>query len=169
MPEPLTLTFTRSVNASPEEAFRAFTHATALRDWLCHAASNSPHKGGYLFLHWNEGYSARGSYTLFDPPHKLAFTWDGSREPGVEAVDLLFEASGRRYSGDAGAHPARPHTRMAARGRSRPGGMACRAGEPAVLPGDRHRPARRAPAAPGHLDEDEFTPEKAQKSGRAGR
>jgi uncharacterized protein YndB with AHSA1/START domain len=94
MPEPLTLTFTRSINASPEEAFRAFTHATALRDWLCHAAANSPHKGGYLFLHWNEGYSARGSYTVFDPPHKLAFTWDGSREPGVEAVDLTFEASG---------------------------------------------------------------------------
>lgn len=94
MPEPLILTFTRSINAPPEEAFRAFTHATALRDWLCNAAINSPHKGGYLFLHWNEGYSARGSYTVFDPPHKLAFTWDGSREPGVEAVELHFEASG---------------------------------------------------------------------------
>ena len=93
MPEPLTLTFTRSVKAPPEEAFRAFTHATALRDWLCHAAANSPHKGGYLFLHWKEGYSARGSYTVFEPPHKLTFTWDGSREPGVEAVDLTFEAS----------------------------------------------------------------------------
>ena len=94
MSEPLSLTFTCSVKAPPEEAFRAFTHATALRDWLCHAAANSPHKGGYLYLRWNEGYSARGSYTVFEPPHQLAFTWDGSREPGVEAVDLTFEASG---------------------------------------------------------------------------
>ncbi len=32
------VSFKRTVNASPLETYRAFTHTTALRDWLCDAA-----------------------------------------------------------------------------------------------------------------------------------
>jgi uncharacterized protein YndB with AHSA1/START domain len=33
-----TLKFKRTISASPAEVFRAFTHPTALRDWLSNAA-----------------------------------------------------------------------------------------------------------------------------------
>ncbi len=92
MAEPLVLKFARSVNAPAAEAFRAFTHATALRDWLSNAALTDPRHGGYLYLHWNDGYSVRGNYTAFEPPNRLAFTWDGSPDPGIEAVSVHFEA-----------------------------------------------------------------------------
>ncbi len=47
---PPMFTFKRNVHAAPEEVYRAFTHATALRDWLCSLASIEPRLNGALFL-----------------------------------------------------------------------------------------------------------------------
>jgi uncharacterized protein YndB with AHSA1/START domain len=90
MTEPRALSFTRTVNAPIKEAFRAFTHATALRDWLSEAASAEPRKAGHIFLNWNDGYYACGTFTQFNPPHELVFTWDGFQEPGVMEVAVSF-------------------------------------------------------------------------------
>lgn len=85
-----TLTFSRTVHAPLEEVFRAFTHPTALRDWLSDAASTDRRKGGHVFLQWNDGYYATGSFTQYNPPHDLAFTWDALQEPGVMEVTVSF-------------------------------------------------------------------------------
>ncbi|MBM4423638.1 MAG: PDZ domain-containing protein [Chloroflexi bacterium] len=85
------LTFRQTVNAPPAEAFRAFTHATLLRDWLCDAAQTDPRKGGRVYLWWNDGYYACGAYTVFEPGRKIAFGWDGYNEPGVMSVSVTFK------------------------------------------------------------------------------
>ncbi len=90
MPNTGILTFTRTVHAPLEEVFRAFTHATALRDWLSDAASSEARKGGHIFLQWNGGFYAAGAFTQYNAPHHLAFTWDGWQNPGVTEVTATF-------------------------------------------------------------------------------
>lgn len=89
-----TLTFKQTVNAPPAEAFRAFTHATLLRDWLCSAAQTDPRPGGRVYLWWDDGYYANGAYTAFEPGKKLAFGWDAFKEPGPMAVRVSFKEKG---------------------------------------------------------------------------
>ena len=67
------LTFKRSVNVPPAEVYRAFTHATALRDWLCDAAQTEVRKGGRVYLWWNSGVYASGAYTALEPGKKVAW------------------------------------------------------------------------------------------------
>lgn len=96
MPDSGSLTFTRTVHAPLEEVFRAFTHPTALRDWLSNAASCEQRKGGHVFLQWNDGYYASGAFTQYNAPHHLAFTWDAYLEPGVMEVTVTLT----RQNGD---------------------------------------------------------------------
>jgi uncharacterized protein YndB with AHSA1/START domain len=86
------LKFSRTVNAPPAEVFRAFTHPTALRDWLSNAAQSDARKGGRLHLWWDDGYYADGVFTAFEPGKKLAFSWDGMGEPGPMNVQVSFAA-----------------------------------------------------------------------------
>jgi uncharacterized protein YndB with AHSA1/START domain len=84
------LHFERFIPAPAEQVFRAFTHPTALRDWLCYYSSVEARKTGHIFLEWEDGYYAAGAFTIFDPPHNLAFTWDGFQEPGLMAVQIML-------------------------------------------------------------------------------
>jgi uncharacterized protein YndB with AHSA1/START domain len=89
------LRFTRTVQALPAEVFRAFTHATALRDWLAAAAASQPQPGGGLYLRWNSGYAAHGTFTALEPGRKVAFTWQGTGEPSPSRVQVsLAEKNG---------------------------------------------------------------------------
>lgn len=84
----------RWIAAPPAEAYRAFTHATALRDWLCNDASAQASAGGSLYLRWNDGYLAVCPITHFDPPAALDFGWHSPQEPGPTQVRLRFTAEG---------------------------------------------------------------------------
>ena len=96
MPAAETLTFKHLVNAPAAEAFRAFTHATALRDWLCNAAQSDPRLNGRLYLWWEDGYAVAGVFTKFEPGRRLSFTWGSPQEPGLLTVNVRFkEKSGR--------------------------------------------------------------------------
>jgi uncharacterized protein YndB with AHSA1/START domain len=86
-----TLTFKRAVNAPPAEVYRAFTHATALRDWLCNAAQSDPRLNGRLYLWWDDNYFAAGHYTALEPGKKVAFSWHGWREPAPMAVQVTLK------------------------------------------------------------------------------
>jgi len=98
MPETRTLHFEQFVQAPPEDILRAFTHPTALRDWLCDIACGegrvgSPARvGGSITLRWNDGHFVCGRYTRLDPPHGLAFTWNGYHEPGESTVEVTCSA-----------------------------------------------------------------------------
>jgi uncharacterized protein YndB with AHSA1/START domain len=94
MPTSSALKFTRTVAAPPTEAFRAFTHATALRDWMCDAAQTEARAGGRLFLWWDDGYAVTGAFTKFEPGARLAFTWHSPSEPSATQVMVSFKSKG---------------------------------------------------------------------------
>jgi uncharacterized protein YndB with AHSA1/START domain len=85
------LTFKRTVNVPPQEAYRAFTNSTAWREWMSDFAFASPEKGGRLYLAWNSGYYAHGKYLSADPGKKVAFTWYGIDEPAPSKVLVNFK------------------------------------------------------------------------------
>lgn len=87
-----TVSLTQTVKAQPEEVYRNFTNATALREWLCDAALALPHPGGRLYLSWNHGYYASGEYTLNQPGEKVAFTWQGRGDPAPTQVQVNLAA-----------------------------------------------------------------------------
>jgi uncharacterized protein YndB with AHSA1/START domain len=95
-----TVSLSQTVKAPPEEVYRNFTNATALREWLCDAALALPHPGGRIYLSWNHGYYAAGEYTLTQPGEKVTFTWQGRGEPAPTQVqvDLAAEDSGTRVN-----------------------------------------------------------------------
>lgn len=87
-----TLTLTQSINASPKQAFYAFTHASAFNEWLSDFASVIPHPDGRIYLWWNSGYFSSGEFTEVDPERRLSFTWHGRNELADTQVHINFEA-----------------------------------------------------------------------------
>lgn len=90
------LAFERRIQARREEVFRAFTHATLLRDWLSHGADCDPRVGGHIFLRWRDGNLMTGLYRLVRAPEALEFsweTWQGQASSGV-LVTLRAEGEG---------------------------------------------------------------------------
>lgn len=89
-----TLEFTREINATPAEAYRAWTRSMVLREWLCDAAIAGARPGGRMYLGWNSGYYTAGEFTAAEPDRRLAFTWHGKGEPGQTQVEVTLHASG---------------------------------------------------------------------------
>ena len=85
-----TLSFTQIVQAPPAEAFRAFTNAMALREWLCDVSSTVPRPGGRLYLWWNSGYYTAGEFIEVQPNEKIVFSWQGRGEPGQTLVEVIL-------------------------------------------------------------------------------
>lgn len=101
-------TFEQNVPASPEAVYRAFTNATALREWLCDIATTAPREGGRCYLAWNDGYYSSGAFTALAPAEKVGFTWHGRGEPAPSRVlvTLTPEGDGTRVQvlhGDVGS------------------------------------------------------------------
>jgi uncharacterized protein YndB with AHSA1/START domain len=95
MAEEYSFVFTRTIQARREEVFRAFTHATLLRDWLSHTAHTDPVQGGHIFLRWNSGHHSAGTYLLLDEPAALEFTWEGWQDLAAGRVRVeLAEVDG---------------------------------------------------------------------------
>ena len=83
----------RTIDAAPEEVYRAFTNATRLREWFCDVATSEPRKGGRLYVAWNSGYYAAGEYTALTPGKRVVFTWMGRNEPGPTQVKVTITAA----------------------------------------------------------------------------
>ena len=92
------LSLRRTVAASPEEAFTAWTHPDHLRRWSCpdptaevDVAVDLRVGGAYTIRMGIEGgpYTAQGIYREIDAPHRLVYTWDwkeGDHRMNVETV-----------------------------------------------------------------------------------
>jgi len=81
-----TIKITRTIAAPPEIIFEMLTTAGGLREWFCREAHTDARKGGRFRVGWWSGYEARGTYTAFAPPRRLAFTWMGHGEPGETTI-----------------------------------------------------------------------------------
>lgn len=78
------LRFERTLPASPEEAFHAWTDPASLCLWMCpggirHAEARCDVQVGGRFeivMHGDETvYAHHGEYLAIDPPKRLVFTW----------------------------------------------------------------------------------------------
>ncbi|NLG96887.1 MAG: PDZ domain-containing protein [Chloroflexi bacterium] len=86
------LRYERVLQEMPEEVFRMFTNATAMREWLSDRASADPRPGGYFYAGWDSGYYTSGEYTVVKPYDEVSFTWQGRNEPACSQVRVLLEA-----------------------------------------------------------------------------
>ena len=89
-----TLEYRRAIKAPAAEAYRAFTRATPLRDWLCDVSLADARRGGRIYLWWNGGYYAAGEYTTLEDDRHVGFTWQGKDEPGRTQVDVRIDDRG---------------------------------------------------------------------------
>src|SRR5438874_10549017 len=87
-----TLTFRKTMQAEPGAAYKAFTTAQGLRDWLCNAAEVEPRKGGRFYVWWDEGYYSAGTITELEADKALAFTWRGPTDPSPTEVRVSLAA-----------------------------------------------------------------------------
>lgn len=92
------LTYKLTLAAAPAEVSRAFTHATALRDWLCHAAQTEPRVGGRFYAYWSADYYVSGQYTALAPGNKIAFTWHGATDPAPSTVQVVIKPAAKGTS-----------------------------------------------------------------------
>ena len=88
-----TLDFEKTIKSPPSQVYRAFTNATALREWCCDVATVDPKAGGRLYMAWNAGFYMAGEYTNLVEDQTVAFTWQGKGEPGVTNVDVNLAKS----------------------------------------------------------------------------
>ncbi|MCC7361086.1 MAG: SRPBCC domain-containing protein [Anaerolineales bacterium] len=88
------LRFKVFVGAPPGEVYRAFTHATALRDWLANAAQSEARVGGRLYLFWSSGYTSTGEYRRLEPGARVEFGWLGAGEPEPSQVQVKLKPKG---------------------------------------------------------------------------
>lgn len=84
------LVFERRIQASPEELYDAWAHASALREWLCDGATLGRKPGERFILWWEDGYTSAGRLLGQIPPERLSFTWDGATDPAPTQVDVLL-------------------------------------------------------------------------------
>jgi uncharacterized protein YndB with AHSA1/START domain len=86
------LKFVQSIRTTPAQVYRAFTNSTALREWLCDAATVSPRAGGRFYVAWNSGYYAFGEYLKLQPDKQVDILWQGRDEPAATRLVVTINA-----------------------------------------------------------------------------
>ncbi|MGE5826940.1 MAG: SRPBCC family protein [Micromonosporaceae bacterium] len=95
----------RTLPATPEQVFRALTDPDALAAWFWPpdarlTVTADPRPGGRYRIAATGGPFAgtaiEGSYTLVEPPHRLAFTWrwDGDDAQTLVTIELTATPTG---------------------------------------------------------------------------
>ena len=79
------------IDTTAELAFEAATRASELREWLCDEAWTDSRVGGRWEVRWRSGFRVEGKFTALDAPHRAAWTWLGTGEPGPTAVEFTVE------------------------------------------------------------------------------
>ncbi len=87
----MTLQFEQLVRAPAAQVYRAFTNASAMREWFCNVALADPRPGGRLYVWWDTDYYACGEYTSLEPEARIAFSWHGRNEPGTTWVQVSIQ------------------------------------------------------------------------------
>jgi uncharacterized protein YndB with AHSA1/START domain len=85
---PTTLKYAQTVNAPASAVFRAFTNATAYREWLSDIATLDPRPGGRFFLAWNSGYYSAGEFIKLIPEKEVQLLWSGRDDPSPTKVHV---------------------------------------------------------------------------------
>ena len=82
------------VNAPAKQAYRAFTNATSLREWLCDGATVDPHAGGRIYLWWRGDFYSSGHYLELDEGKRVKFRWFSNIDPAPTEVTVSVSDEG---------------------------------------------------------------------------
>lgn len=92
------------VEARVEHAFRVFTERMgewwpvkthSVHEELADGAGLEPRLGGTVYELWRDGRENWGEITVWEPPHRLVFTWHpGLRPEETTEVEVHFTADG---------------------------------------------------------------------------
>jgi len=85
-----TLTAETFVNAPLKFAYRAFTNATAIREWLCDVATVAPHPRGRMYLWWVGDFYSSGHYLELDENKLVKFRWFSNIDAAPTEVTVTF-------------------------------------------------------------------------------
>lgn len=79
-----------NVQAPLKFAYRAFTNATSLREWLCDVATISPHPHGRMYLWWAGDFYSSGHYLELEENKRVKFRWFSNIDPAPTEVTVTF-------------------------------------------------------------------------------
>ncbi|MFN8374217.1 MAG: SRPBCC domain-containing protein [Anaerolineae bacterium] len=88
-----TLEFTLVVKAAAKLVYEMFTDYDLLGEWFSDFAQDDVRQDGYLFLAWNDGYSASGKFTKVEKDKAIAFSLRGSDEDAAGQVSISLSES----------------------------------------------------------------------------
>ena len=85
------------IKASPERVFQALTRKEELERWFLVKAEMEQRPGGAIRFEWGSGLVETGKVLVFEPPHRLSFTWEAV-EPSATTItfELIPENDGTR-------------------------------------------------------------------------
>lgn len=92
------------IRVEPAQVYFAFTHATALRQWLCDYATAVARPAGRLYLWWHGDFYSAGEFVRLEANQAITFTWFGRGEPAPSQVKVTFKPM------EAGTQVALAHT-----------------------------------------------------------
>ena len=85
-----TVTAETFVQAPLKYAYRAFTNATSLREWLCDVATVAPHPHGRMYLWWAGDFYSSGHYLELEEDKCVKFRWFSNIDPAPTEVTVTF-------------------------------------------------------------------------------
>lgn len=85
-----TVTAETFVHAPLKFAYRAFTNATSMREWLCDVATVAPHPHGRIYLWWAGDFYSSGHYLELEENKRVKFRWFSNIDPAPTEVTVTF-------------------------------------------------------------------------------
>ena len=85
-----TVTAETFVQAPLKFAYRAFTNATSLREWLSDVATVVPHPHGRMYLWWAGDFYSSGHYLEIEENKRIKFRWFSNIDPAPTEVTVTF-------------------------------------------------------------------------------
>lgn len=89
--KPASLTFTRTIAAPAAHVYKAFTSGPGFREWLTKGAEAGNEHLNYLFLVWEDGFTASGRFDVLKENASVRFTWRGQKDPHESLVTVSLE------------------------------------------------------------------------------
>lgn len=86
----MTVIVEKLVQAPLAQAWKAFTNASSMRNWLCDLATVAPRPNGRIYLWWNGDFYSAGVYREVEQYKKVSFTWHSPNESQPTLVTVTF-------------------------------------------------------------------------------
>ena len=90
--ETRSLEFSVTIEATPEEIWRAITEGDSITRWFAPEARVTPGLGGSVFLSWGPGMEGQAPITAWEPGRRFAWT-ERAETDSPRVVEFMIEAA----------------------------------------------------------------------------